>query len=69
MIVSFELKGLDVASWIVWTLLGSKIFVFQFTASPDKFDTVFPISEKMLNYIKILDYQNNSVTQDNEDDE
>lgn len=67
-IFSFEIQGLDVAGWLVWTLLGSNMFVFEFVASTDKFESLLPIGERMLNSIKILDYQNSLVNEDDEND-
>jgi hypothetical protein len=68
-IFSFEIQGLDVAGWLVWTLLGSNMFVFEFVASTDNFDSLLPIGERMLNSIKILDYQNSLVNEEEENDE
>ena len=67
-VFSSELKGLDFAGLMVWSLLGGKTFTFEFASSQDKFDTLLPIGEKILNSVKILDYENNLENEDEEKD-
>lgn len=54
-IFSAEMSGQPLAGWVTATLIGNKIFVFQYGADQNTFDTNLPIAEHMLNSIKILD--------------
>lgn len=54
-IFSAEMSGQPLAGWVTATLIGSKIFVFQYGADQNTFATNLPIAEHMLNSIKILD--------------
>jgi hypothetical protein len=49
------LSGQPLAGWVTATLVGNKIFVFQYGADQNPFATNLPIAENMLNSIKILD--------------
>jgi hypothetical protein len=54
-IFSFKQSGLDFAGWSVGALTGNKIFWFHYAADPNQFDSNFPIAERMLQSIKLLD--------------
>ena len=54
-IFSAEMSGQPLAGWVTATLIGNKIFVFQYGADQNTFDTNLPMAEHMLYSIKILD--------------
>ena len=54
-IFSAEMSGQPLAGWVATTLIGNKIFVFQYGADQNTFAANLPIAEHMLNSIKILD--------------
>lgn len=54
-VFSAEMSGQPLAGWVTATLIGNKIFVFQYGADQNTFATNLPIAEHMLNSIKILD--------------
>lgn len=54
-IFSFKQSELDFAGWMVMTIIGNKMFSFNYIANQNQFDTNFPIAERMLNSIKILE--------------
>jgi hypothetical protein len=56
-IFSGKLSGIDLAGWMVSTMIGNKLFTFTYLATPDQFDANLPTAELMLESIKILDEQ------------
>ena len=54
-VASFETSGMDFAGLLVASPVGNKLFVFNYSADPNRFDANFPIAEHMLNSTKILD--------------
>lgn len=56
-IFSSKLSGIDLAGWMVSTMISNKLFTFTYLATPVQFDANFPAAELMLESIKILDEQ------------
>jgi len=54
-VFSANLSGQPLVGWVTATLIGNKIFVFQYGGDQNTFATNFPIAEHMLSSIKILD--------------
>jgi hypothetical protein len=54
-VFSANLSGQPLVGWVAATLIGNKIFVFQYGGDENTFATNFPIAEHILNSIKILD--------------
>ena len=54
-IFSADMSGQPLAGWVTATLIGNKIFVFQYGGDQNTFATNFPKAEHMLESIKILD--------------
>jgi hypothetical protein len=54
-VFSFELPDLDLAGWIVVTIIGNKLFAFQYGADQNQFDINLPTAQRILQSIKILD--------------
>lgn len=54
-VYSFEISGMNLAGWVVVSLIGNKMFVFNYAADQNQFDANLPIPEYMLNSIRVLD--------------